>query len=149
MKLKLLLLSFILVCTTGCKKDPRIQAAYDLIERVTPGYGNQFKLELMEPVDGMDAYEITSDNGKVVLRHLEVVFRTLAAGCLDLAELTVFACLVFALTVGGKNRCRNEDFFCPFEQFFFGNFGNANVVTSWLKNNHADGLNVIQAFKQV
>ena len=68
MKLKLLLLSFILVCTTGCKKDPRIQAAYDLIERVTPGYGNQFKLELMEPVDGMDAYEITSDNGKVVLR---------------------------------------------------------------------------------
>ena len=44
---------------------------------------------------------------------------------------------------------RNEDFFCPFEQFFFANFGNANVVTSWLKNNHADGLNVIQAFKQV
>ena len=38
MKLKLLLLTFILVCT-GCKNDPRIQAAYDLIERVTPGYG--------------------------------------------------------------------------------------------------------------
>ena len=36
MKLKLLLLTFILVCT-GCKNDPRIQAAYDLIERVTPG----------------------------------------------------------------------------------------------------------------
>ena len=65
MKLKLLLLTFILVCT-GCKNDPRIQAAYDLIERVTPGYGEQFKLELMEPIDGMDAYEITSDNGKVV-----------------------------------------------------------------------------------
>ena len=57
MKLKLLLLTFILVCT-GCKNDPRIQAAYDLIERVTPGYGEQFKLELMEPIDGMDAYEI-------------------------------------------------------------------------------------------
>ena len=55
MKLKLLLLTFILVCT-GCKNDPRIQAAYDLIERVTPGYGEQFKLELMEPIDGMDAY---------------------------------------------------------------------------------------------
>ena len=67
MKLKLLLLTFILVCT-GCKNDSRIQAAYDLIERVTPGYGKQFKLELMEPIDGMDAYEITSDNGKVVLR---------------------------------------------------------------------------------
>ena len=63
MKLKLLLLTFILVCT-GCKNDPRIQAAYDLIERVTPGYGEQFKLELMEPIDGMDAYEITSDNAK-------------------------------------------------------------------------------------
>ena len=49
MKLKLLLLTFILVCT-GCKNDPRIQAAYDLIERVTPGYGEQFKLELMEPI---------------------------------------------------------------------------------------------------
>ena len=59
MKLKLLLLTFILVCT-GCKNDPRIQAAYDLIERVTPGYGEQFKLELMEPIDGMDAYEITT-----------------------------------------------------------------------------------------
>lgn len=35
MKLKLLLLTFILVCT-GCKNDSRIQAAYDLIERVTP-----------------------------------------------------------------------------------------------------------------
>ena len=58
MKLKLLLLTFILVCT-GCKNDPRIQAAYDLIERVTPGYGEQFKLELMEPIDGMDAYEIS------------------------------------------------------------------------------------------
>ena len=47
MKLKLLLLTFILVCT-GCKNDSRIQAAYDLIERVTPGYGKQFKLELMD-----------------------------------------------------------------------------------------------------
>ena len=40
MKLKLLLLTFILVCT-GCKNDPpRIQAAYDLIERVAPDTGN-------------------------------------------------------------------------------------------------------------
>lgn len=53
MKLKLLLLTFILVCT-GCKNDPRIQAAYDLIERVTPGYGEQFKLELMEPTTELE-----------------------------------------------------------------------------------------------
>lgn len=66
-KLKLLLLTFVLF-STGCKPEPQIAAAYDLIERVTPGYGKQFKLELIEPVDGKDAYEITSANGKVVLR---------------------------------------------------------------------------------
>ena len=53
------------------------------------------------------------------------------------------------MVVKRRNRCRNEDFFCPFEQFFFGNFGNADVVTSGLKNNHADGLNVVQAFKEI
>lgn len=55
---------------TGCKpEEPSVKAAYDLIERVTPGYGKQFRLELIEPVDGQDAYEIdASDDGKVVLR---------------------------------------------------------------------------------
>lgn len=53
---------------TGCQSDPQIRAAYDLIERVTPGYGNQFKLELIAPVDGKDAYEIASADGKIVLR---------------------------------------------------------------------------------
>lgn len=66
-KLKLLLITLVLVCT-GCKSNPQIQAAYDLIERVTPGYGKQIQLELIEPVDGKDAYEITSASGKVVLR---------------------------------------------------------------------------------
>lgn len=46
----------------------KIKAAYDLIERVTPGYGKQFRLELIEPVNGQDAYEITSAKGKVILR---------------------------------------------------------------------------------
>lgn len=62
-----ILIATLLICT-GCKADPQIQAAYDLIERVAPGYGKQFKLELIGPVDGQDAYEIASANGKVVLR---------------------------------------------------------------------------------
>ena len=35
---------------------------------MTPGYSSQFKLELIEPSDGMDVYEITSDGNQVVLR---------------------------------------------------------------------------------
>ena len=66
-KLNLFLFFCILLCT-GCQRDPQIQAAYDLIERVTPGYGEQFKLELIASVDGKDTYEIDSDAGKVVLR---------------------------------------------------------------------------------
>lgn len=62
-----ILIAALLLCT-GCKTEPQIQAAYDLIERVTPGYSKQFQLELIEPVDGQDAYEIASANGKVVLR---------------------------------------------------------------------------------
>ena len=68
MKLKRLLLAVISALLTACTKDPQIQAAYDLIERVTPGYSDQFKLELIEPVEGMDAYEISSDGDKVVLK---------------------------------------------------------------------------------
>ena len=67
-------LTFLFLCISlllsSCRqeRDPRIEAAYRLIERVTPGYGDQFQLELMEPVDGQDAYEIDSEGGKVVLR---------------------------------------------------------------------------------
>lgn len=45
-----------------------VQAVYDLIERVTPGYSPQFQLELIKPADGSDEFEITSRKGKVVLR---------------------------------------------------------------------------------
>lgn len=68
MKLRLLLVALVGLLFTGCAKDPLIQAAYDLIERVTPGYGEQFELELIEPVDGMDAYEISSKGNKVLLK---------------------------------------------------------------------------------
>ena len=66
--MKQLLITLLLVLLTGCAKDPRIQAVYDLIERVTPGYGDQFKLELIEPVDGQDAYEIGAADDKVLLK---------------------------------------------------------------------------------
>lgn len=59
---------FLFLASCQQERDPRIEAAYDLIERVTPGYGDQFKLELIELVDGQDAYEIDSEGGKVVLR---------------------------------------------------------------------------------
>ena len=68
MKIKLLVVALMSFLMTGCAKDPRIQAAYDLIERVTPGYSNQFQLELIQPVDGMDAYEIASEGDKVLLK---------------------------------------------------------------------------------
>ena len=62
---------FLLFCflsLISCQKDPQIQAAYDLIERITPGYGKQFCLELIEPENGNDVYEVAGENGKVVLR---------------------------------------------------------------------------------
>ena len=68
LKNAMLLWALLAVICTSCQNEPQIQAAYDLIERVTPGYGRQFRLELIPPVDGQDAYEIDSDGGKVVLR---------------------------------------------------------------------------------
>lgn len=68
-KIRFCLLSLLLCTLTAFGKNhPQIQAAYDLIERIIPGYGNQFKLELIKPVKGEDAYEIDSKNGKIVLR---------------------------------------------------------------------------------
>lgn len=61
-------LFILLLLCIGCTKEPQIQAAYDLIERVTPGYGNQFKLELIESVDGKDVYEIDAVDKQIVLR---------------------------------------------------------------------------------
>lgn len=48
--------------------NAQISTTYALIERVTPGFSNQFKLELIEQDNNQDVYEITSGKGKVVLR---------------------------------------------------------------------------------
>lgn len=64
---KLLLLLFCAAQFIACA-DKRVNATYDLIERVTPGYGKQFKLEIIEPENGNDVYEIDKKGNKVVLR---------------------------------------------------------------------------------
>lgn len=48
--------------------DKRLKATYALIERVTPGYGKQFQLEMIEPEQGQDVFEIDKAGKKVVLR---------------------------------------------------------------------------------
>lgn len=67
MKKKILLGVLLLFLGKGTA-TPSIKAAFELIERVTPGYACQFSLELIPPVDGKDCYEITSKDGKVLLK---------------------------------------------------------------------------------
>lgn len=69
-KLLFLLCVIFLVTFTSSKveQEPRLKAAYDLIERVVPGYGQQFTLELINPENGQDVYEIAGRGNKVVLR---------------------------------------------------------------------------------
>ena len=64
--LGLFLLPFLLF--SSCKQEPEIEAAYALIERVTPGYGDQYQLELIPAAGEEDVYEIEAVEGKVVLR---------------------------------------------------------------------------------
>ena len=45
---KPLLLLLCLFTVIGYAKDPHIKAVYALIERVTPGYGKQIKLQLID-----------------------------------------------------------------------------------------------------
>lgn len=57
-------------CDQGSNSDKAaIQAARNLIGRITPGYENQFQLEII-PADasGEDVFEISSKGNKVVLR---------------------------------------------------------------------------------
>lgn len=64
-KLILLLLCSVQLAAFG---DERVKAAYSLIERITPGYGKQFRLEIIAPENGNDVYEIDRKGNKVVLR---------------------------------------------------------------------------------
>lgn len=53
----------------SAKDDSGVKAVHDLIERVTPGYGNQFVLKIIPAgEDGQDVYEIGGRKGKVILK---------------------------------------------------------------------------------
>ena len=47
-------LLFFLCSLSVSGKDKRVKAVYDLIERVTPGYSSQYRLELIAPDNGSD-----------------------------------------------------------------------------------------------
>ena len=44
------------------------KAVYDLIERVTPGYASQYRLEIIPSENGNDVYEVDGDGQKIILR---------------------------------------------------------------------------------
>ena len=44
------------------------KAVYDLIERVTPGYTSQYRLEMIQPENGSDVYEVDGDGQRIILR---------------------------------------------------------------------------------
>ena len=50
------------------------KAVYDLRERVTPGYASQYRLEMIQPENGSDVYEVDGD-GPVSSTHLDVYKR--------------------------------------------------------------------------
>lgn len=68
--MKKLIFLVVLFCQlfTACQEDKNIKVTRDLIERITPGYSSQFKLDIIESENGEDVYEIDSDGEKVVLR---------------------------------------------------------------------------------
>lgn len=61
------------VVPAGAVPKPQVRAARALIERVTPGYGRQFHLELMPSAGGADVFEIGQRRGKVLLRGTSAV----------------------------------------------------------------------------
>ena len=68
-KSKTTLLLLLFLCSFSVSgKDKRIQAVYDLIERVTPGYSSQYRLELIASDNGSDVYEVDGNGKKVILR---------------------------------------------------------------------------------
>lgn len=61
-------LLFCLCSLSVSGKDKRVKAVYDLIERVTPGYSSQYRLELIAPDNGSDVYEVDGNGKQVILR---------------------------------------------------------------------------------
>lgn len=66
--MKKLILLFLCAVQLAAYGNKPTKAAYDLIERIIPGYGKQFRLEIIAPENGNDVYEIDRKGNKVVLR---------------------------------------------------------------------------------
>ena len=64
---KQILFLFCLFSLMVSGKTPE-KAIYELIDRITPGYARQFRLEIIDPEEGSDVYEIDRRGNKVVLR---------------------------------------------------------------------------------
>lgn len=64
---RLFLLFFCILPFLSVAKTPQA-AVYELIDRITPGYARQFRLEVIGAEDGKDVYEIDRKGNKVVLR---------------------------------------------------------------------------------
>lgn len=68
MKRNLVITAICLLFSVLAFANPQLKAAYNLIERIAPGYQKQFKLELIESDKGSDVFEVSSHKGKVLLR---------------------------------------------------------------------------------
>ena len=74
MKNRFLLCLFLFLCCLPVYCKNRVEkTVFELIERVTPGYSGQYKLEVISDSDNKDIYEIDGDGKKVILRGNNVV----------------------------------------------------------------------------
>lgn len=65
---KLLTVAFVLIASNSFAQKS-VHLVYDLIERITPGYSNQYLLETIAPSEsGEDHFEVTSKDDKVLLK---------------------------------------------------------------------------------
>ena len=61
---KQILFLFCLFSLMVSGKTPE-KAIYELIDRITPGYARQFRLEIIDPEEGSDVYEIDRRGNKL------------------------------------------------------------------------------------
>lgn len=68
-KSKISLLGLLCLCLLPAYgKDKDTKAVYELIERVTPGYSSQYRLEIIAPDKDADVYEVDGNGKKIILR---------------------------------------------------------------------------------
>lgn len=80
--------------------------------------------------------EYPEEQSLIIFHKLQIVFCTLAAGCLYFAEGTMVAGVEFAFADVCKLCSWRQDFVCPFQQIFLADGVGADVVASWLEDGH-------------